>query len=189
MGEVGVDKVALLIDGGYLEKTLKNEFGQPRIDYSKLSDRMGSHVPDSTVIRTYYFHCLPHKGNPPTQEENERFAKRQQFYEYLRGLPRWEVRMGYLAKRSESNGKVIYEQKQVDMLLGLTAVHLSAKSQISHIGILAGDSDYIPAIRMAKDDGVDIFLFHGQAPHNELVKAADVRIRIDQSFIDSVLLH
>ncbi len=33
-------RVAILIDGAYLEKVLKNEFNLPKIDFGKLSQRM-----------------------------------------------------------------------------------------------------------------------------------------------------
>ena len=80
-----------------------------------------------------------------------------------------------------------YEQKRVDMLLGLRAVHFSAKGRIGHIALLAGDSDYVPAIKLAKEDGVDIFLLHGDSYHRELWQYSDVRVKIDQAFIDSML--
>ncbi|MGB4681268.1 MAG: hypothetical protein WBH65_01910 [Dethiobacteria bacterium] len=26
------------------------------------------------LLRTYYYHCLPYKSNPPTEEESERYT-------------------------------------------------------------------------------------------------------------------
>jgi uncharacterized LabA/DUF88 family protein len=64
---------------------------------------------------------------------------------------------------------------------------LAAKHQISDAAILAGDSDFLPAIDAAKPEGVVIHLFHGERPHNDLVARSDERTRIDQAFIDSIL--
>ena len=105
----------------------------------------------------------------------------------LGNIPRYEVIMGTLAKRFGPAGKIEFEQKRVDMLLGLTAVHLSAKGKISHVALLAGDSDFVPAIRLVKEDGVDVYLFHGESYHHELWQNADQRTRIDRAFIDSIL--
>ena len=125
--------------------------------------------------------------NPPIKEQSERYAKRQRFYATLGNFPRFEVVLGVLAKRYDEKGEIFYEQKRVDMHLGLKAVHFSAKGKIGHIALLAGDSDYVPAIKLAKEDGVDIFLFHGSSYHHELWQNSDVRIKIDQAFIDSIL--
>ena len=78
-----MEKLAILIDGSYLEKVLINEFGKVKIDYRKLP-KVGEAIPGSSIFRTYYFHCLPYKDEPPTPEQNERFAKRQKFYYYTR---------------------------------------------------------------------------------------------------------
>jgi uncharacterized LabA/DUF88 family protein len=182
-----MEKPAILVDGGYLEKTLINEFNRSKINYTKLPEKIEARIPGSSVFRTYYFHCLPYMDSPPTKEQIERYAKRQSFYAMLGNLPRYEVILGILAKRYGPSGSIEFEQKRVDMLLGLTAVHLSAKGQISHIALLAGDSDFVPAMRLVKEDGVDVFLFHGSSYHHELWQNSDVRIKIDQAFIDSIL--
>ncbi|MGA2977772.1 MAG: NYN domain-containing protein [Spirochaetia bacterium] len=182
-----MDELVILIDGGYLDETLKGEFNRVKIDYRKLPQKIESMIPSSKVLRTYYFHCLPYMDKPPTQEQSERYSKRQQFYATLGNFPRFEVVTGILAKRYDENGQIYFEQKRVDMLLGLKAVHFSAKGKIGHIALLAGDSDYVPAIKLAKEDGVDVFLFHGQSYHHELWQNSDVRIKIDKAFIDSIL--
>ncbi|MDA8211098.1 MAG: hypothetical protein M0021_04375 [Clostridia bacterium] len=65
------DKVGIFIDGAYLDKILQDEFGSPRIDYEKLAGWMSQGIP---IFRTYYYHCLPYQGNPPTpwQSADER---------------------------------------------------------------------------------------------------------------------
>jgi uncharacterized LabA/DUF88 family protein len=65
---------------------------------------------------------------------------------------------------------------------------LAAKHQITDAAILAGDSDFLPAIIAAKQEGVVVHLFHGQFPHRDLMQACDERTRVDQAFVDSVLM-
>jgi len=97
------------------------------------------------------------------------------------------VRLGILAKREGHDGKPRFEQKRVDILLGVDLVQLAAKTQIQQAILLAGDSDFIPAVTAAKSEGVLVRLYHGARPHTDLWQEVDDRVRIDQDLIDSVL--
>ncbi len=50
-----------------------------------------------------------------------------------------------------------------------------------------GDSDFIPAIRAAKNEGVLIHLYHGASAHKSLVELADERTVITSAFLADVL--
>jgi uncharacterized LabA/DUF88 family protein len=178
-------RIAIFIDAAYLQFTLRQEFGSPKIDFQKLVDRIAG---GREVLRSYYYDCEPYQSDPPTQQERERFSKVQRFHYSLDRLPRFQVRLGKLAFRGhDTEGKPIYQQKRVDIQMGVDLVLLSAKHQISDAAILAGDSDFLPAIDAAKPEGVVIHLFHGEHPHNDLVARSDERTRIDRAFIDSIL--
>lgn len=180
-----MSRIASFIDGAYLDFMLKEEFDTARVDYQKLSDKMANGL---DVLRTYYYHCLPYQSNPATLEERERFGKAQRFFTVLRRLPRYEIRLGKLAFRGfDGDGKPIFEQKRVDILLGVDLALLAGKNQISHAALLAGDSDFLPAVSAAKQEGVLIWLYHGKNVHNDLWEEADERFRIDQAFIDEIL--
>ena len=179
-------RTAIFIDGAYFEYALREEYSSTRIDFKKLSDAMGV---DADILRTYYYHCPPYQGSPPTIEESERYASRRKFYTALDRLPRYTVRLGRLAYRGQdADGKPRYEQKRVDILLGVDLVQLSAKGQIQEAILVAGDSDFIPAVDAAQSDGVLVRLYHGQNPHSDLWQKADERIPFSQEFINGVAL-
>lgn len=160
-------RVAIFIDGGYLAKVLRHEFNEARIDYQKLADHIANCIhKEADILRTYCYHCLPYKGDPPTPEESKRFERKQRFVDALRCLPRFEVRLGRLVK----HGPDLYRQKGIDTLLSIDLVRLSTKGQITHVAIVAGDADFVPAIKVACDEGVSAWLFHGQHVSNELWK-------------------
>ncbi len=138
-------------------------------------------------ILSYYYHCLPYKSSPPTQEESERYSKMQNFLDALNRLPRFVVRLGRLARRQRPDSGFRFEQKMVDVLLSLDMVHTSLKGKITHVALVSGDSDYVPAVKMTKNESVSVWLFHGERPHNELWDSADERVRFTGDFIDSVL--
>ena len=177
------DRAAIFIDGAYPDFVLRDEFQNARIDYRRFSERL---VGESNILRTYYYHSPSPQGNPPTSEESARYAAQRSFFASLERLPRYTVRLGRLAVRYDRNGQRRFEQKQVDILLGVDLVQLSAKQNIQEAIIVAGDSDFIPAIVAAKSEGVLVKLFHGAKPQNELWREADERVRIDQQFIDSI---
>lgn len=181
------DKVGIFIDGAYLDRIFQDEFNSPKVDYEKLAVWMSQGVP---IFRTYYYHCLPYQSNPPTDQERERFSKRQSFYNRLSQLPRYEIRLGKLERRGKTeDGTPLFIQKRVDILLGVDLVLLAAKQRITHAIIFAGDSDFLPAIMVAKNEGVLITLCHGTAhpPHDDLWQSADERIPLTQEVITSIL--
>ena len=178
-------RIAIFIDAAYLQFTLKEEFNSSRIDMQKLVTRMAE---NREILRSYYYDCEPYQSNPPTEQEKLRFSKAQRFHYALDKIPRFQVRLGKLAFRGlDANGNPIFQQKRVDIQMGVDLVLLAAKNQISDAAILAGDSDFLPAIDAAKPEGVVIHLFHGEHPHNDLVIRSDERTRIDQAFVDSIL--
>jgi len=159
-------RIAIFIDGAYLSYTLKDEFNSVRIDFQKLVDQMAG---GREILRSYYYNCEPYQSDPPMPEEKARFGKAQRFHYALDQIPRFQVRLGKLAFRGrDNNGQPILQQKRVDIQMGVDLVLLVAKHQITDVAILAGDSDFLPAIDAAKPEGVVIHLFHGDHPHSDL---------------------
>ncbi len=178
-------RVAIFIDGAYLQQTLRSEFNSAKICFQQLVNQMAG---GREILRSYYYDCEPYQSDPPTLDEKTRFGRAQRFHYALDKIPRFQVRLGKLAFRGlDGRGKPLFQQKRVDIQMGVDLVLLAAKNLISDAAILAGDSDFLPAIDAAKPEGVVIHLFHGERPHTDLVARCDERTRIDQSFIDSIL--
>jgi len=164
----------------------KMEFGSAALDLSVFATKIAG---GKEILRTYYYDCLPYQSARPTAEERDRFSKKQKFFSALDLFPRFEVRQGRLEFRGidQATHKPIFDQKRVDILMGVDLVLLAAKHRINDAVIVAGDSDFLPAINAAKSEGVVVHLFHGQNPHRDLIAACDERTQIDQDFISSVL--
>lgn len=179
-------RIATFIDAAYLNFMSKNEFGGTRIDYARLAAKIADR---HELLRTYYYDCLPYQSSPPTPDEQNRFGKHQRFHAKLAAIPRFEVRLGKLEFRgNRSDGAPIFQQKRVDILMGVDLVSLAAKHQITDAAILAGDSDFLPAIEVAKAEGVVVHLYHGASPHRDLLSKCDERIPLDSTFMASVRL-
>ena len=181
------ERVANFIDGAYWQRIVADEFNRARIDFSALARAMAN---ETDILRSYYYHCMPYQSSRPSREESERYAASQRFYTALELLPRFEVRLGRLEFRgNRADGRPIFEQKRVDIMLGVDMVQLAAKGHITQANLLAGDSDFIPAVAVAKAEGVLVKLFHGNGCHSDLLREVDERVKFDQAFIDPLLLR
>ncbi len=120
-----VSRIANFIDGAYFQFMLKDEFKEAHIDFRKLAEFMAGGL---EILRTYFYDCLPYQSPNPTPDERTRFGKRQGFHSALSMNPRFEVRLGRLEFRgTRDNGKPIFEQKRVDILMGVDLALLAAK--------------------------------------------------------------
>lgn len=180
---------AIFIDGGYFDR-VSRDCGSPRIDFGKLSQELAK---PHELLRTYYYHCLPYMGPMPSEEDQARYDNKQRFFNALTRLNRFEVREGKLEYRGtdRESERPIFEQKRVDIYLGVDLVMLAAKQRLHRAILVTGDSDFLPAIRAAKNEGVIIHLFHGsgpQQPHKDLWDEVDERTLITPDLLSHFLL-
>jgi uncharacterized LabA/DUF88 family protein len=192
-----VARLAIFIDGAYLDSLCRFEFNGAAIDLQRLPREIQSLISGDTqeaidLLRTFYYTCPPYQSATPTAEESDRYAAFRRFDARLRSFPRFEVRLGRLQfQGTADDGHPIFQQKRVDLLLGLDIALLSGKQQITHVALVAGDSDFIPAIDVVKQEGVSVWLFHGPGKGSrgkasysrELWQQADERREIDAAFV------
>lgn len=108
------------------------------------------------------------------------------FFSALKMSPRFEVRLGRLKKGTDDSGRPVYEQKGVDVLLSIDLVKLAATNQIDRAVLVSGDSDFVPAIKMAKESINVSLYYYPRTVHNELLQVCDDRIEITSNFFDDV---
>lgn len=58
----------------------------------------------------------------------------------------------------ETDFKLSIEQKGVDMKIGVDIASLSYKKQVDKIILISGDSDFVPASKLARREGIDFVL-------------------------------
>lgn len=109
---------------------------------------------------------------------------RKALHQELRGKRKVALRLGYLDEANASwqlkpavleeilkgrrslqtnplrEDEVLYyaKQKGVDMRIGLDIASMAYKKQVSRIVLVAGDSDFVPAAKMARREGIDFIL-------------------------------
>jgi len=174
-----MEKAGLFIDGGYFNK-IKNNLGTRDIDFLKLSDSI-CNIINVKRLRTYYYHCMPIKTKND-KEDDRRISRMESFLTKLKRLPRFEIKLG---KLQMIGGK--FRQKMVDVLMSIDIMDMCFDKQISNVIIVAGDADFVPAIKKAKSYGAIVHLFyHPSSVHNELLDNVDELHEIDKELISEL---
>jgi uncharacterized LabA/DUF88 family protein len=72
------------------------------------------------------------------------------------------------------------QQKGVDMRIGLDIAALTLKRHADIIVLVAGDSDFVPAMKFARREGAQLFLVTlGHAIRSEMREHADLSLEVD----------
>lgn len=188
-------KVSVLIDGGHTRVLARKAGYAYNPDYiEKIA--LASVEPDETVLRILYYDCAPYSGKvklPVSGTEHEfngsdgwlRTLAAKNLFAVRRGVLKFR---GFKPKKVPIGGRAMtdadfapdFEQKGVDMRIGLDiASHASMKS-VERIILLTGDTDCIPAMKHARISGLQIVLvtFPGNPVAPELLWHADFERRV-----------
>ena len=182
------NRVAVFIDAGYLTKVLE-EYHKPKIDYYKL---VSWSCEKEELLRAYYYDCPPYQAANPTQEEREKMSKKQSFFAALESKPRFTLRQGRLELRGyDDKGKPIFAQKKTDLQLGIDVARIVTKKQAEVVVIISGDSDFVPLVQFAQQEGAIVRLVHGpkNSYHRELWKIVDERKEITEEILCKIKLE
>ena len=166
----------IFIDGEYVRKIFINQGF--RLDVPLLVSEIltMAKIGSDSLLRVYFYSSPPFQSANPTDNEKDRYKGFQKFMAFLEMQENFEIKLGRTEKRGDS-----FSQKMVDVLLSIDLVELSAKSKIKTAILVAGDSDFVPAIKKAKDNGVRLILCCSESRneyHISLWKEADRRISI-----------
>jgi uncharacterized LabA/DUF88 family protein len=160
-----------LIDGGWLEKARRNLVSDARWDLQSFADRL---VPrHHWRFRTYYFDALPYKDrSSPSPGQDLQYRQKEDALKSIDRLERFTVRYGYCKKtrvsgylknagfQSHPTEITTIEQKMVDVLLATEMTRIAWSKEALHIGLVAGDGDYVAAVEAAKGAGAIVRLFY-----------------------------
>jgi len=141
---------------------------------------------DHDLLRVLFYDAPPATGsitNPLSGErvnlgQTAQYATRQALLDRIESSPNFALRKGELAKRGwrvrprslaalgqgkqdslqASDLQPHFEQKGVDLRIGLDIARLSLRGLVEIIVVVAGDSDFIPAFKFARREGLRVYL-------------------------------
>lgn len=166
-------KVALLIDGGHL-RSVANNAGKTYNPYFIEAFAHGCcDKATESLQRILYYDCLQYRGRQrlPVSGATTTFTASDDWLEKdLASRELFAVRKGVLAFRgwvprniplagnslTDNDFKPNFEQKGVDMRIGLDIAVMSAEKRIDRVVLVSADSDLIPALKHARRAGMQV---------------------------------
>lgn len=186
-------KTALLIDGGHLRVCAKKS-GRD-YDNQLIEDFSGPcFAGDEYLYRIFYYDSPQYRGKAtlPVSGSETKFQANDKWLRELATVERFAVRQGTLGFRGWKPKKTpipgnaltdndfvpIFEQKGVDMRIGLDIATFSERGSVDRILLVSADTDMIPAMKHARKSGIEVGLIQLPVPpalnlHDTLKAHAD----------------
>lgn len=139
------------------------------------------------LYRIFFYDCVPFekKMHNPISKRAIDFAKtdeaqfRHALHEHLKKKRKLALRLGKLSENAqwtlkpqkmkallsnpaepitENDVMLDIKQKGVDMRIGLDIASMALKKQVDKMVLFSGDSDFVPAAKLARREGIDFIL-------------------------------
>jgi uncharacterized LabA/DUF88 family protein len=183
-------KVAILIDGSFFQKKFYHANTRnpspDDVETVALQTMNDNEFVGDILYRVFYYDCYPYNQrirHPLTGIEIDYsttpvYTSRTNFLRNLSLKPRVALRSGTLSfsgwKTSYRNVRRLrrgdpfnsnmlepkLEQKEVDIKIGLDMAWISSRHIADKLVLFTGDSDMIPAMKLARKEGLMVFLVH-----------------------------
>ncbi|WP_321473279.1 NYN domain-containing protein [uncultured Paludibaculum sp.] len=187
-------RAAILIDGGYLRVLTR----KASLTYNpELIEKVGLACLDlatETLHRILYYDCAPYTGahRQPVSGEFTSWTGNEQWLTDLSCKDYFAVRRGVLKFRGyklkripyqptralvDSDFEPVFEQKGVDMRIGLDIATMSDERIVDRVILVTGDTDCIPAMKHARKAGLQVVLVQlpNSNPAQELFPHTDLK--------------
>ncbi len=166
-------RVCVFIDGSNFYNACQQNLGRTDVNLGAFAELLVT--PARTLVRTYYYNCpLPADFDEQARKSQQKFFSALQRTAYL------EVRLGKLVKREVvcqacNNRHVRYQEKGVDMRIGVDMLSAASKNLYDVAILVTGDGDLVEAVKAVKDLGKHVELATFPVGRSdELVTASDV---------------
>jgi uncharacterized LabA/DUF88 family protein len=173
-------KVALLIDGGYARVVLRKAGKTYNPDYiERFADACSA--PHEELSRILYYDCAPFTGTVklPVSGQDKVFNDSAAWLNDLAAKNLFAVRLGVLKFRgfvpkripispstlSDSDFRPDFEQKGVDMRIGLDIATYADRLTFERLIVVTADTDCIPAFKHARKAGIQVVLIQMPGVH------------------------
>jgi uncharacterized LabA/DUF88 family protein len=200
-------KTAVLLDLGFTLQRLYNVLGgryPTAIEVREFAQRcLGK---DEELFRIYCYHCLPYTktrmhplsktqidfGNTPTGItmaaliKDLKVTNNVAFRAGELNFAGWKIKWRSAMELIKTGRSLLdtdfapdLKQKGVDMKIGLDVAWLSSKRIVDRIILVAADSDFVPAMKFARREGVQVILVtlgHKQVRQEVLEHADELRV-------------
>jgi uncharacterized LabA/DUF88 family protein len=176
-------KIAVLIDGGHLRVLLKKSgYFSDADSIEKIAHACVVKEEGEILFRALYYDCPSFTGKrkQPVSGKEKEFTANDSWLNDLASRNLFAVRKGVLKFRgfkpkkipistkalSDSDFRADFEQKGVDMRIGLDLATFATARTVDRVVLITGDTDCIPAMKHARKAGLQVVLI--QFPNHKL---------------------
>lgn len=183
-------KIAVMLDGGHIRvHAIKAGKTYDPNYIEKIG--LACAVPPEEIYRILYYDCAPFEGKAklPVSGQTKQFYGNAGWLSELAKKDLFAVRRGVLKFRgfvpkkvpisptalTDNDFEADFEQKGVDMRIGLDMAIISAHRAVELIALATNDTDCIPAMKHARRSGMQVALVvvPGVNPATELLHHSD----------------
>lgn len=184
-----MNRIAILIDGNNFYKGCQLNFNRTDVDFRKLGQKLSLAI-DGELLRIYYYNAHVSKSIDPLG-----YQRQQKFFDNLRATPFITLKLGHLVYhriRTEQGVSSQYfpTEKGIDVQIAVDMIRLGLLKACDGVILVSGDSDYIYAVRFAKDLGSSLYIasfpMGGSA---ELRNEGDGSVVMDLNFIKDCFIR
>lgn len=166
-------RTAILIDGGHLRVLSKKAGYNYTPDFVE-KVALASALADETLLRVLYYDCAPYAGKTklPVSGQPHEFKGTDAWLRKLAAKDLFAVRRGVLKFRgwkpkslpvsskglTDNDFAPDFEQKGVDMRIGLDIATFSRSKAVNRIVLISNDTDCIPAMKYCRIAGLQMVL-------------------------------
>lgn len=173
-------KVAILIDGGFLRVVAKKAKKTYDPNFIEAFARKCKSA-DESIFRILYYDCALYTGTVklPVSGASHTYSANDAWLHALSYKDLFAVRRGVLKFRefrpkktpmppaalTDADFEPIFEQKGVDMRIGLDIAACSHNRAVDRIILITGDTDCVPALKYGKKAGLQTVLIQPPKTH------------------------
>lgn len=168
-------KAAVLVDGGYLRAVATKAQYLYTPDFIEKLALSCFDPREEILYRIFYYDCPPFHGELTLPVSQQKLPLRGSS-QWLVDLSRREyfaVRLGIVKFRGfalkrlpppadrpleDGDFRPVFEQKGVDMRMGIDIASLCEKRLVDRLIVLSGDTDIVPAMKHARKSGLQVVL-------------------------------
>src|SRR3989344_1391304 len=157
-----MEETLVFIDEGFLDKLTKLFGDGVRLKFDKFEFAKAIAEKQNLFCKhLFYYTAPPFQGTPPTKKEQSMKEGYDKFIFSLSKNKKITVREGRCQRVINSDGKIEYNQKGVDVLLTIDLNHIKYDFQnVKKIILISSDTDFCPIIKDIKERGdIEVILY------------------------------
>jgi uncharacterized LabA/DUF88 family protein len=157
-----MEETLVFIDEGFLDKLIKLLGDGTRLKFDKLDFAKRIAKKQNLLCkRLFYYTCPPFQSENPPERERSMKEGYDKFISALSKNKNIIIRQGRCQRIINSNNKIEYSQKGVDVLLTIDLSHLKEDfPKINKIILISSDTDFCPIIKdIKKREDVEVILY------------------------------